>query len=157
MDGQPIKAADETRLWRFHKKAGLLTTNKDPEGRPTIFEKLPLELPRVVTVGRLDFNTEGLLLLTNDGELARHLEMPANAWPGHYRVRVHGRINAKKLKDLEKGITIEGVKYDSIKVEIETEKEEGANPVAGHHDQGRQEPRGPQRKIMQPLACRLRA
>ena len=127
VDGEAVKAAEETRVWRFHKKAGLLTTNKDPMGRPTIFEKLPLELPRVVTVGRLDFNTEGLLLLTNDGELARHLELPANAWLRHYRVRVHGRIDKKKLKALENGVTIEGVRYDSVKIEVETEKEEGAN------------------------------
>jgi len=127
VDGKPVAAAEETRVWRYHKKAGLLTTNKDPMDRPTIFERLPPELPRVVTVGRLDFNTEGLLLLTNDGELARHLELPANAWLRHYRVRVHGRIDKKKLAALESGVTIEGIKYDSIKVEIETEKEEGAN------------------------------
>lgn len=127
VNGKPIAAAEETRVWRYHKKAGLLTTNKDPMGRPTIFEKLPLEMPRVVTVGRLDFNTEGLLLLTNDGELARHLELPANAWLRHYRVRVYGHINQRKLKELEKGVTIEGIKYDSVKVEVETEKEEGAN------------------------------
>lgn len=127
VDGKPIAAAEETRVWRYHKKAGLLTTNKDPEGRETIFEKLPPELPRVVTVGRLDYNTEGLLLLTNDGELARHLELPANAWLRHYRVRVYGKINAKKLKELEDGVTIDGVKYDSVKVEVENEKEEGAN------------------------------
>lgn len=127
VDGKPIAAADETRVWRYHKRAGLLTTNNDPKGRETIFEKLPPELPRVITVGRLDYNTEGLLLLTNDGELARHLELPANAWLRHYRVRVYGTINAKKLKELENGVVIEGVKYDSVKVEVETEKEEGAN------------------------------
>jgi 23S rRNA pseudouridine2605 synthase len=127
VDGEPVKAAEASRVWRYHKKAGLLTTTKDPQGRPTIFDKLPPELPRVVTIGRLDFNTEGLLLLTNDGELARHLELPANAWLRHYRVRVHGRIDEKKLKGLEKGITIDGLKYDSIKVEVETEKKEGAN------------------------------
>lgn len=127
VDGEAVKTAEETRVWRYHKKAGLLTTTSDPQGRPTIFEKLPPELPRVVTVGRLDFNTEGLLLLTNDGGLARHLELPANAWLRHYRVRVHGRIDARKLKALENGVTIEGVKYDSVKVEVETEKTEGAN------------------------------
>lgn len=127
VDGKPVGAAEETRVWRYHKKAGLLTTNKDPKGRETIFEKLPPELPRVVTVGRLDYNTEGLLLLTNDGELARHLELPANAWLRHYRVRVYGKINAKKLKELENGVTIEGIKYDSVKVEVENEKEEGVN------------------------------
>jgi len=127
LDGKPVAQAEETRVWRYHKSAGNLTTNKDPQGRPTIFEKLPPELPRVVTVGRLDFNTEGLLLLTNDGELARHLELPRNAWLRHYRVRVYGTINAKKLKALESGVEIEGVHYDSVKVEVENEKAEGAN------------------------------
>ena len=127
VDGKPVARAEETRVWRYHKKAGTLTTNKDPMGRDTIFEKLPPELPRVVTVGRLDYNTEGLLLLTNDGELARHLELPQNAWLRHYRVRVYGTVDARKLKELEKGVTIEGIRYDSVKVEVETEKQEGAN------------------------------
>lgn len=127
VDGLPVGAAEEPRVWRYHKSAGTLTTNRDPKGRPTIFEKLPPELPRVVTIGRLDFNTEGLLLLTNDGELARHLELPQNAWTRHYRVRVFGLIDPKKLKKLEKGITIEGIRYEPIKVEIETEKQEGHN------------------------------
>ena len=127
LDGKPVAQPEETRVWRYHKKAGLLTTNKDPMGRETIFEKLPLELPRVVTVGRLDYNTEGLLLLTNDGELARHLELPANAWLRHYRVRVHGHIDPKKLKELEKGVTIEGTRYEPMSIAVETEKSEGAN------------------------------
>jgi 23S rRNA pseudouridine2605 synthase len=127
VDGQPVGAAEETRVWRYHKKAGLLTTNRDPKGRPTIFDKLPPELPRVVTVGRLDFNTEGLLLLTNDGELARKLELPQNAWLRHYRVRVYGAIDEKKLKELDKGVTIEGIRYEPIKVVVEKEKKEGAN------------------------------
>ncbi len=127
VDGKPVGAAEEPRVWRYHKSAGTLTTNRDPKGRPTIFEKLPPELPRVVTIGRLDFNTEGLLLLTNDGELARHLELPQNAWTRHYRVRVYGKIDPTKLKKLEKGITIEGVKYEPIKVVVETEKQEGHN------------------------------
>jgi len=127
VDGKVVAAAEETRVWRYHKKAGTLTTNKDPMGRDTIFEKLPPELPRVVTVGRLDYNTEGLLLLTNDGELARHLELPQNAWLRHYRVRVHGAIDPRRLKSLENGVTIEGIHYDAVKVEVETEKEEGAN------------------------------
>lgn len=127
LDGEPVKAAEETRVWRFHKTPGTLTTNRDPKGRPTIFERLPPGMPRVVTVGRLDFNTEGLLLLTNDGELARHLELPANAWLRHYRVRVFGRIDAGKLKALETGVEIEGVRYEPIKAEIEKDKTEGAN------------------------------
>jgi 23S rRNA pseudouridine2605 synthase len=127
VDGKPVGAAEEPRVWRYHKSAGTITTNKDPKGRPTIFEKLPPELPRVVTIGRLDFNTEGLLLLTNDGGLARHLELPQNAWLRHYRVRVHGAINERKLKALENGVTVDGVHYEPIKVEIETQKQEGSN------------------------------
>ena len=127
VDGQPVGAAEEARVWRYHKTAGTLTTNRDPKGRPTIFEKLPPELPRVVTIGRLDFNTEGLLLLTNDGELARHMELPANAWLRHYRVRVFGKVESAKLKALGKGITIAGVRYEPIKAELEPGKSEGAN------------------------------
>ena len=127
VDGKPVAAAEETRVWRYHKSAGTLTTNKDPEGRATIFEKLPPGFPRVVTVGRLDYNTEGLLILTNDGELARHLEHPSNGWLRHYRVRVYGHVDAKKLKALEDGVVIEGVIYEPIKAELETEKSEGAN------------------------------
>jgi len=127
VDGKPLKVAGETRLWRYHKPAGVLTANRDPKGRSTIFERLPPCLPRVITVGRLDFNTEGLLLLTNDGELARHLELPQNAWLRRYRVRVHGAVDADKLGALEKGVTIGGVCYGPVKVEIETKKQEGSN------------------------------
>lgn len=122
VDGIAVEAAEETRLWRYHKTEGTITTTSDPQGRPTVFEKLPPELPRVVSVGRLDFNTEGLLLLTNDGELARHLELPKNAWLRHYRVRVHGRPDPRKLAELAKGVTISGVQYEPMKVEIEDEK-----------------------------------
>lgn len=122
VDGRLVAEAEETRLWRYHKTAGTITTTSDPQGRPTVFEKLPPELPRVVSVGRLDFNTEGLLLLTNDGELARHLELPANAWLRHYRVRVYGSPNDRQIAELAKGVTISGIKYESIKVEIENEK-----------------------------------
>jgi len=127
VDNKPIEAAEETRVWRYHKPAGTITTARDPQGRPTVFEKMPPEMPRVVSVGRLDFNTEGLLLLTNDGELARHMELPANAWLRHYRVRVYGDINPAKLAALSKGITISGIHYEPMKVEIERDKEEGAN------------------------------
>ena len=127
VDGKPIGAPEAPRVWRYHKTSGTLTTARDPKGRPTVFEKLPPELPRVVSIGRLDYNTEGLLLLTNDGELARHLELPANAWLRHYRVRVHGNVSAKKLADLAKGITISGIHYEPIKITVETEKKEGSN------------------------------
>ncbi|MFY9287320.1 MAG: pseudouridine synthase [Alphaproteobacteria bacterium] len=127
VDGKAVDAPEEPRVWRYHKPAGVITTNKDPQGRPTVFEKLPPEMPRTVSVGRLDFNTEGLLLLTNDGGIARHLELPANAWLRHYRVRVHGHPDEKKLQALSKGVTISGIKYDSIKAEIEKDKKEGSN------------------------------
>ncbi len=127
VDGKPIAAPEAPRVWRYHKPAGVLTTARDPQGRPTVFEKLPPELPRVVSIGRLDFNTEGLLLLTNDGELARHLELPVHAWLRHYRVRVHGTINQRKLASLAKGITISGIHYEPIKIELENEKEHGSN------------------------------
>lgn len=117
--GKPIAPPDPVRMWIYHKPAGVITTNRDPQGRPTVFEKLPPELPRVVTVGRLDFNTEGLLLLTNDGGVARHLELPANAWLRHYRVRVHGTVDSKKLAALGQGVTISGIRYEPIKAVLE--------------------------------------
>jgi 23S rRNA pseudouridine2605 synthase len=122
VDGKPLAAAEEPRLWRYHKPAGVITTARDPKNRPTVFEKMPPEMPRVVSVGRLDFNTEGLLLLTNDGGLARHLELPANAWLRRYHLRVHGRPDPAKLAALAKGLVISGIRYEPIKVEMETEK-----------------------------------
>jgi len=127
VDGKRLDAPDETRVWRYHKPAGTITTARDPQGRPTVFEKLPPEMPRVVSVGRLDFNTEGLLLLTNDGELARHLELPQNAWLRCYRARVYGSIDPARLASVAKGVTISGIRYEAVKIEIEKGKEEGAN------------------------------
>jgi 23S rRNA pseudouridine2605 synthase len=127
VDGERLEGPEEARVWRYHKPAGTITTARDPQGRPTVFEKLPPDMPRVVSVGRLDFNTEGLLLLTNDGELARHLELPANAWLRQYRVRVYGEIDPEKLKVAAKGVTISGIRYEPVKIEIEQQKEEGTN------------------------------
>lgn len=126
VDGKSLQSKAETRLWLYHKPAGLVTTHKDERGRETVFDKLPADLPRVVSVGRLDLNTEGLLLLTNDGALSRYLELPSTGWSRKYRVRVKGRIQTDRLKALEKGITVEGVRYGSIKVQVD-QSGEGAN------------------------------
>ncbi|MGI2035062.1 pseudouridine synthase [Rhizobium panacihumi] len=114
VDGVPIRGIERTRLWLYHKPAGLVTTNSDPEGRPTVFENLPEDLPRVLSIGRLDINTEGLLLLTNDGGLSRVLELPTTGWLRRYRVRAHGEVDQAKLDTLKDGIAVDGVLYGSI-------------------------------------------
>ncbi len=119
VDGNPVAVTSATRLYRFHKPTGCLTTARDPKGRATIYDLLPKDLPRLVTIGRLDMNTEGLLLLTNDGELKRAMELPANAFVRRYRVRVFGLVNARQLEALAEGVTIEGVRYGSINADIE--------------------------------------
>jgi len=125
VDGKPLPAKQETRLWRYHKPPGLVTTNRDELGRDTIFDHLPKNLPRVLTVGRLDLNSEGLLLLTNDGDLARKLELPATGWTRRYRVRVYGRVDQAKLEPLKRGVTIDGVGYDAIIASVD--KQQGSN------------------------------
>jgi 23S rRNA pseudouridine2605 synthase len=125
VDGQPLPRRERTRLFRYHKPRGLVTTHADPEGRPTIFAALPKGLPRLISVGRLDINTEGLLLLTNDGGLARVLELPATGWLRRYRVRALGRVTQKALDRLRNGITVEGVRYGPIDATLD--REQGAN------------------------------
>jgi 23S rRNA pseudouridine2605 synthase len=124
IDGKPVDAAEKARLWLYHKPKGLITTHRDPQGRATVFEKLPPDLPRVVSVGRLDVNTEGLLLLTNDGALEHHLESPKTGWIRRYRVRAYGDISVDKLATLAKGVTIEGTRYGPINLEREPAKGE---------------------------------
>lgn len=119
VDGHPIRGIERTRLWLYHKPAGLVTTNADPEGRPTVFENLPEGLPRVLSIGRLDINTEGLLLLTNDGGLARVLELPSTGWLRRYRVRAHGEIDQEALDRLKDGIAVEGVLYGAIEATLD--------------------------------------
>lgn len=121
LDGEKLPEIEQTRLWLYHKPAGLLTTHKDTEARATVFEHLPIGLPRVISVGRLDLNSEGLLLLTNNGELSRKLELPENGWSRRYKVRVHGFVNKNKLADLAKGATIDGINYGPVKVELESQ------------------------------------
>lgn len=119
VDGKVIPEPEPARLWRYYKPSGLVTTARDEKGRTTVFERLPPDMPRVISVGRLDLTTEGLLLLTNDGELARFLELPATGWTRRYRVRVFGEVNEVKLAELAKGPTIEGVKYGPIEAVLD--------------------------------------
>lgn len=125
VDERPVAAAEATRVWRYHKPAGLVTTHRDPAGRPTVFQHLPASLPRVISVGRLDLTSEGLLLLTNDGALARRLELPANGWRRRYRARAFGRVTQDELDQLRDGIAVDGVRYGSIDAKLD--RGQGAN------------------------------
>lgn len=125
VDGQPLPVPEPARLWRYNKPKGVVTTHNDPEGRPTVFESLPASLPRVISIGRLDFNTEGLILLTNDGELARYLELPATGWLRRYRVRAKGRVTEADLAAIKDGVEIDGVHYGPVEAAIDTVQ--GAN------------------------------
>src|SRR5271165_1664585 len=122
VDGEPLAPIERTRLFLFHKPRGLVTTARDPEARPTIFDALPPGLPRLVAIGRLDINTEGLLLLTNDGGLARLLELPSTGWLRRYRVRAHGNIDQAALDALGGGIAIDGVDYLGIEAKLDREQ-----------------------------------
>ena len=119
VDGKPIAEKPPTRLWRHHKPDGLVTTHADPQGRETVFQALPKDMGRVISIGRLDLTSEGLLLLTNDGELARVLELPSTGWTRRYRVRAYGDITEEAIQKLKNGITVEGVKYGPIEVVVD--------------------------------------
>lgn len=122
VDGAPLPEPEPARLWRYHKPVGLVTTDYDPEGRPTVFESLPVHLPRVVSVGRLDLASEGLLLLTNDGALARELELPSRGWVRRYRARVRGRVDEGRLARLAGGAEIDGWRYGSIAASLDEQR-----------------------------------
>jgi 23S rRNA pseudouridine2605 synthase len=125
VDGKPLPEAPRRRLWRYHKPPGLVTTHSDPQGRPTVFERLPEELGRVISVGRLDLSSEGLLLLTNDGGLARYLELPSTGWTRRYRVRAHGSVEDTALGRLRQGLILDGVRYGPIDARLE--RQQGSN------------------------------
>ena len=125
VDGRPLPEPQRARLWRYHKPPGLVTTHRDEKGRPTVFGALPAELPRLVSIGRLDLNSEGLLLLTNDGALARRLELPATGWVRRYKVRVHGFVDPARLAALARGTTVDGVAYGPIRADLE--RQQGSN------------------------------
>jgi 23S rRNA pseudouridine2605 synthase len=126
VDGKPLPEAERPRLWRYHKPPGEIVTARDPQGRKTIFDSLPKSMPRTIAIGRLDFMSEGLLLLTNDGGLARRLELPANGWIRQYRARVHGEVAAERLAALAKGIAVEGVHYGPIKASLDRQQRTNA-------------------------------
>ncbi len=125
VDGKPLAAAEPVRLWLYHKPAGLVTSERDEKGRPTVFAALPAQLPRVMSIGRLDLNSEGLLLLTNDGAIKRRLELPSTGWLRRYRVRVHGKPSEEMLTPLRQGITVEGERFQPLDVKID--RQQGAN------------------------------
>lgn len=125
VDDKPLPEVQGPRLWRYHKPSGLVVSARDEQGRPTIFDRLPRELPRVMTIGRLDLTSEGLLLLTNDGDLARRLELPSTGWTRRYRVRVRGIVIPEKLAAIANGVTVDGVHYGPIRAELE--RQQGTN------------------------------
>ena len=125
VDDKPLADAEEPRIWLYHKPAGLVTTERDEKGRDTVFDALPDDMPRVMSVGRLDINSEGLLLLTNDGGLKRTMELPATGWLRRYRVRIKGSLSEAKLDELREGITVDGLRYAGV--EVKFDRQQGAN------------------------------
>src|SRR5690348_13108513 len=151
IDGVPLPQRERARLFLYHKPRGLVTTHSDPQGRPTIFAALPKHLPRLISVGRLDMNTEGLLLLTNDGGLARVLELPATGWLRRYRVRALGRVTQEELDKLKDGVTVEGVSYGPIEATLERQLESNCWLAVGIREGKNREVR----KVMESLGLKV--
>jgi len=151
VEGKLLAQSEPTRLWLYHKPAGLMTTHKDPDGRPTVFENLPDTMPRVISVGRLDLNSEGLLLLTNDGALARKLELPATGWIRRYRVRVFGTITPAMMAEMKKGVVAGGVHYGSAEVAIDSQKGDNTWLTVGITEGKNREVR----KIFEHFGCKV--
>ncbi len=126
VDGEPLPQPERARIWKYHKPKGQITAARDPEGRPTVFDNLPKDLPRLQPVGRLDYNSEGLLLFTNDGEIKRKMELPATGWTRRYRVRVHGTVEDQHIKALAEGMTIDGIHYAPIEAAISNQAKSNA-------------------------------
>jgi 23S rRNA pseudouridine2605 synthase len=149
VDGRPLPEAERARLWRYHKPAGLVTSHRDEKGRPTVFAALPAGLPRLLSVGRLDLNSEGLLLLTNDGALARRLELPATGWVRRYRVRVHGLPDPARLAALARGTTIDGVAYGPVRATLDRQQGSNAWLTLSLHEGKNREVR----RVLEHLGC----
>ena len=151
VDGKPLPAPERPRLWRYHKPAGLVTSHRDEKGRPTVFGALPKELPRLISIGRLDLSSEGLLLLTNDGALARRLELPSTGWIRRYKVRVHGEVEPEELSALENGVTIDRVSYGQIRASLERQQRSNAWIAMALHEGKNREVR----RVLEHLGLRV--
>lgn len=151
VDGKPLPRAEPIRAWRYNKPRGLVTTHSDPEGRPTVFADLPKDLPRVVSIGRLDINSEGLLLLTNDGQLSRLLELPATGWVRRYRVRVFGRVTPEDLQRLVRGVTIDGVRYEASEATIQHQTKDNSWVLVGLKEGKNREVK----RMMESIGCKV--
>ena len=151
VDGKPLPKKEPMRAWRYNKPRGLVTTHNDPEGRPTVFDNLPEDLPRVVSVGRLDINSEGVLLLTNDGELSRLLELPATGWVRRYRVRVFGKVTPEDLAKLVRGVTIEGVRYQATEATLQRQTKDNSWVLVGLQEGKNREVK----RMMESIGCKV--
>jgi 23S rRNA pseudouridine2605 synthase len=151
VDGKAIPGAEPMRAWRYNKPRGLVTTHKDPEGRPTVFEDIPKSLPRVVSVGRLDINSEGLIILTNDGQLSRVLELPSTGWVRRYRVRVFGKVTPEDLHRLTQGVTIDGMRYEATEATLQRQTNDNSWILVGLKEGKNREVK----RMMESLGCKV--